>query len=36
MRTIKALGFAKLSVRPRYYEQDPAASAAFKKSCQLP
>lgn len=35
-RTVKALGFAKLSVRPRHHEQDPAALAAFKKACPLP
>jgi transposase len=32
-RTVKALGFAKLSARPRHHEQDPAALTAFKKTC---
>jgi transposase len=35
-RTVKALGFRKLSARPRHHEQDPAALAAFKKTCPLP
>lgn len=30
-RTVKALGFAKLTARPRHHEQDPAALTAFKK-----
>ena len=35
-RTIKTLGFRKLSVRPRHHEQDPAALVAFKKTCPPP
>lgn len=31
-RTVKALGFAKLSARPRHHEQDSAALAAFKSA----
>jgi transposase len=33
-RTLKVLGFAKLSARPRHYAQDEGAIAAFKKSCR--
>lgn len=32
-RVVKALGFRKLSARPRHYAQDPATLAAFKKTC---
>ena len=32
-RVVKALGFRKLSARPRHYAQDPAALTAFKKTC---
>jgi transposase len=32
-RTVKHLGFRKLSARPRHHDQDPAALAAFKKVC---
>ena len=35
-RTVKQMGFRKLSVRPRHHEQDPAALAAFKKTCLPP
>ncbi len=35
-RTLKQMGFAKLSARPRHHEQDPAALAAFKKACPPP
>jgi transposase len=35
-RTVRALGFRKLSVRPRHHEQDPAALAAFKKTSPPP
>jgi transposase len=35
-RTVKALGFRKLSVRPRHHEQDPAALTAFKKTSLPP
>ncbi|WP_187275309.1 IS630 family transposase [Methylobacterium sp. WL120] len=31
-RVVKALGFRKLSARPRHYAQDPAALTAFKKN----
>lgn len=31
-RELRALGFRKLSARPRAYDQDPAAAEAFKKS----
>ena len=30
-RELRALGFRKLSARPRHYAQDPEASEAFKK-----
>jgi transposase len=30
-RTVRRLGFRKLSARPRHHEQDPAALTAFKK-----
>jgi transposase len=33
-RTVKQLGFVKLSARPRHHQQDPAALADFKKTCQ--
>lgn len=33
-RTLKRLGFAKISARPRHYAQDAEAMAAFKKSCR--
>lgn len=33
-RELRALGFRKLSARPRHYAQDPAAAAAFKKVSQ--
>ena len=32
-RTVKHLGFRKLSARLRHREQDPAALVAFKKVC---
>ena len=32
-RTVKHLGFRKLSARPRHHDQDPAALVAFKKVC---
>jgi transposase len=32
-RELRALGYAKLSARPRAYDQDPAAAEAFKKTC---
>jgi len=35
-RTVKQMGFRKLSARPRHHEQDPAALAAFKKTCPPP
>ncbi len=35
-RTLKQMGFRKLSARPRHHEQDPAALAAFKKACPPP
>jgi transposase len=35
-RTVKQRGFRKLSARPRHHEQDPAALAAFKKTCPPP
>ena len=31
-RELRALGFRKLSARPRAYDQDPAAAEAFKKT----
>jgi transposase len=31
-RTLRAMGYRKLSARPRHHAQDPAALAAFKKS----
>jgi transposase len=31
-RTVKQLGFVKLSARPRHHQQDPVALAAFKKT----
>ena len=31
-RTLRRMGYRKLSARPRHYAQDPAAPAAFKKS----
>ena len=31
-RELRALGFRKLSARPRHYAQDPDAAAAFKKA----
>ena len=31
-RTLRRMGYPKLSARPRHYAQDPAAPAAFKKS----
>ena len=31
-RMLRAMGYRKLSARPRYHAQDPAAPAAFKKS----
>ena len=30
-RELRALGFRKLSARPRHYAQDPEAAEAFKK-----
>jgi hypothetical protein len=30
-RELRALGYRKLSARPRHYAQDPEAMAAFKK-----
>ena len=30
-RELRALGFCKLSARPRHYAQDPEAAEAFKK-----
>ena len=33
-RTVKQLGFVKLSAPPRHHEQDPAALADFKKTCR--
>jgi transposase len=35
-RTVKQMGFRKLSARPRHREQDPAALAAFKKASPPP
>ena len=32
-RALRALGFAKLSARPRHYAQNEAAMEAFKKTC---
>ena len=32
-RVVNALGFRKLSARPRHHAQDPATLAAFKKTC---
>ncbi|CAA2145146.1 hypothetical protein MBLL_04268 [Methylobacterium bullatum] len=32
-RTVKHLGFRKLSARPRHHEQDPAALASLKGVC---
>lgn len=34
-RTVKRMGFRKLTARPRHHEQDPAALTAFKKTCSL-
>jgi transposase len=31
-RMLRAMGYRKLSARPRHHAQDPAAPAAFKKS----
>jgi transposase len=31
-RTLRGLGYRKLSARPRHHAQDPAALAAFKKT----
>jgi transposase len=31
-RTLRAMGYRKLSARPRHYTQDPEAMAAFKKT----
>jgi putative transposase len=33
-RTLKQLGFVKLSARPRHHEQAPTALADFKKTCR--
>jgi transposase len=33
-RELRAMGFRKLSARPRHYAQDSAAAAAFKKTSQ--
>lgn len=35
-RTVKQLGFVKLSARPRHHDQDPAALSDFKKTCPPP
>lgn len=35
-RTVRALGFRKLTARPRHHEQDPAALTAFKKTSPPP
>jgi putative transposase len=32
-RELRAMGFAKLSARPRHYAQDPEAIDQFKKTC---
>ncbi len=31
-RTLRAMGYRKLSARPRHHAQDPEAAAAFKKT----
>jgi transposase len=31
-RTLRQMGYRKLSARPRHHAQDPAAAAAFKKT----
>ena len=35
-RMLRAMGYRKLSARPRHHAQDPAAPAAFKKSSRAP
>lgn len=35
-RTVKQMGFRKLTARPRHHEQDPAALTAFKKTSPPP
>ena len=35
-RTLRALGYRKLSARPRHYAQDPEAAAASKKTSPRP
>jgi len=35
-RELRALGYRKLSARPKHHAQDPAAIEAFKKGASLP